>query len=616
MKYIKIGFVLAFLCSTLFAKEITINFQSTPIVDVIKFVAAKTKKNILINEAISGKVNFLSNKPIDDSELLPLLEHILMVKGYTLSKSSKGYIEIVRAARASKNVSLDDTTTIGMKMVILRPKYSKASVVLTKIKHLASQYAIITTDDAMGLILVSDYPQNIKKMEKLLQLFDIDSKRDIQRIELKHYSVKIAMQKLKTIFNATKDSYKDTIKLMADAYQNALWVSANIEDIKKAVTFIKDFDLHGEDATRMDTKILFLKNANVEDIVKTAQEIAKSKDINAPIKSVITSNKELNAIIISSTVKQINELTKLIKKIDIQRRQVFVKVNIYEVSDAAVENMGIKWGLGGGAVTGTTIATGQVNMGGSAFALPDVLAQNIDFGSLSKGLAIGATIDFLKNNGAATIISEPDILSINNVKSTIYVGKTQSILTSSSTGASTTDTTRNSYSREDIGLTLEITPQIADKDNVVLKILINAEDIDKSTTATDKPTTTKRKVDTTAIVQNEDSIIIGGLIRNTHSTNKTKVPLLGDIPFLGALFRSTTQNNDRVSTIMIVTPYIVTNSKDLKKVQTKLERMKALQRQMSQKIENNFEKLEKKKKKESVQKNQDPMRILNNASIY
>nr|MDA3908588.1 hypothetical protein [Sulfurimonas sp.] len=555
MKYIKIGLALAVIFSTLVAKEITINFQSTPIIDVIKFVATKTKKNILINEAISGNVNFLSNKPIDDSELLPLLEHILMVKGYTLSESSKGYIEIVRAATASKNVSLDSKSDIGMQMIILRPKHSKASVVSAKIKHLASQYALITTDDTMGLILVSDYPQNIKKMNKLLQLFDTDRKRDIQRIELKQYNVKIALPKLKSIFDATTDSYKDEIKLMEDEYQNAIWISANSEDIQKAVNFVKAFDLHGEDSAKMDTKILFLQNANVEDIVVTAQEIAKSKDTNSPIKSVITSNKELNAIIISSTVNQIKELTDLIKKLDIERRQVFVKVNIYEVSDSAVENMGIKWGLGGGGVIGDTIATAEVSMGGSAFALPKVLANNIDFGSVSKGVAIGATIDFLKTQGAATIISEPDLLSINNIKSTIYVGKTQSILTSDSTGSSTLDTTRNSYTREDIGLTLEITPQIADEDNVVLKIMINVEDIDKSTEGTDKPTTTKRKVDTSAIIQSEDSIIIGGLIRNTYSKNETKVPFFGDIPFLGGLFRSTSENNDKISTIMIVTPY-------------------------------------------------------------
>jgi type II secretory pathway component GspD/PulD (secretin) len=210
-------------------------------------------------------------------------------------------------------------------LIILRPKHSKASVVSAKIKHLASQYALITTDDTMGLILVSDYPQNIKKMNKLLQLFDTDRKRDIQRIELKQYNVKIALPKLKSIFDATTDSYKDEIKLMEDEYQNAIWISANSEDIQKAVNFVKAFDLHGEDSAKMDTKILFLQNANVEDIVVTAQEIAKSKDTNSPIKSVITSNKELNAIIISSTVNQIKELTDLIKKLDIERRQVFVR---------------------------------------------------------------------------------------------------------------------------------------------------------------------------------------------------------------------------------------------------------------------------------------------------
>ncbi len=601
MRFIKIGLVLGLLLSTLMAKEITLNFQNTPIVDVIKFVAAKTKKNILINESISGSVNFLSNEPIDDSELLPLLEHVLMVKGYALSTNKSGYLEIIRAATASKNVTFGEKSTVGMKMVILRPKYVKPSIVSAKIKHLASQYAVITTDDKMGLLLVSDYPKNIANMKKLLKLFDTDLKRELKRVVLKHYSAKIALPKIKSIFDATKDDYKDVVTLMSDAYQNAIWVSANSDDIEKAVAFVKSFDNDGEDLSSMQTKIIFLKNANVEDIVKTVQEIAKSKDINKPIKSVINSNKELNAVIINSTAKQIKELAGIVNKLDIERRQVFVKVSIYEVSNNSLENMGIKWGLSGGGASKTAIVTADVAMGGSSFVLPDTLTKNIDFGTHSQGVALGATIDFLKGQGAVDVISEPDLLSINNVKSTIYVGKTQSILTASSTGASTTDTTRNSYSREDIGLTLEITPQIADDDNVVLKILINVEDVDPSSGG-DKPTTTKRKVATTAIVQSEQSIILGGLIRNNHSISKTKVPLLGDIPFIGGLFRSTHEKHDKISTIMIVTPYIINNSRDLQAMQKKLRHIDMLREQMSDIMKANLERAEKQQKEKRALK--------------
>jgi general secretion pathway protein D len=616
MKFIKIGVVISLLlCSVVVAKEITINFQNTPVMDVVKFVATKTNKNILINEPISGNVNFISNLPIQESELISLLEHVLMVKGYALSPSAKGYYEIVRSATASKNVTLGDKSDVGMKMVILRPKNAKPSVIVDKIKHLASQYAIITHDDKMGILLVSDYPKNIKNMKRLLNLFDTQLKRELRRVELKNTNVKDAMTKLQAIFDATKDSYVDVVSLMSDEYQNALWVSANSEDMQRVLDFIDRYENNAKDLSIMSTKIVFLKNANVEDIVKTAQDIATSKDKDKPVKSVITSNKELNALVISSTVSQINELVELISQLDIERRQVFVKVQIYEVSQNALDQMGIKWGAGAGMAQDGIIATTNIAMGGSAFALPEALttAGALNLGEIDKAVAIGATIDFLQSSGAVDVISEPNLLSVNNVKSSIYVGKTQSILTSDATGSNSLDVTRNSYTREDIGLTLEITPQIADDDNVVLKILINIEDIDDSTEA-DRPTTTKRKVDTTAIVRNEDSILIGGLIRNSYSNSESKVPLLGDIPFLGGLFRHNTDSHDKIATIMSITPYIITSSKDLQEMQKKLNHLNLLKKQLSDKLKEEMQLELNKEKKNQI--NEDPLGLNSQKNDY
>ncbi|MEA1956660.1 MAG: secretin N-terminal domain-containing protein [Campylobacterota bacterium] len=597
MKFINVLLTLSLLLSlNATAKEIKINFHGTPIEDVIKFIAKKKKLNILVNERISGNVNFLSNKPIDEKELIPLLEHILMIKGYALSPSSEGYIEIVRAARASKEVSFNEKNTVGMDMVVLRPNYIKPSVVASKIKHLSSQYSLITYDDKMDLLLVSDYPRNIKNMKKLLKLFDTHLKRDLKRVEFTYYNVKTALPKLQSIFDTTKDDYNGEIKLISDDYQNAIWISANSDDMNKAVNFINSFDQQAKDIAKLQTKILFLKNANVEDIVKTAQEIAKSKDTNRPVKSVVTGNKELNALIISSTVNQIKELTKLIEQIDIQRKQVFIKVKIYEISQNSLDELGIKWGAAAGMAENQMIGTSTINMGGSSFVLPSLLTDNLELDKVDAGVALGATIDFLKGAGAVNVVSEPNMLSVNNLKSSLYVGKTQSIKTSDATGSSTTDTTRNTFSREDIGLTLEVTPQITDKDSVVLKIMINVEDVDQTSGAIlDQPTTTKRKIDTVAIVEDESSIIIGGLIRDNYSKTEAKVPLLGDVPFLGGLFRHTTESYDKISTIMVLTPYIVTSSKDLAVLQTKLNDINEIKKNMTEKMKNALGKINKEK---------------------
>jgi general secretion pathway protein D len=267
--------------------------------------------------------------------------------------------------------------------------------------------------------------------------------------------------------------------------------------------------------------------------------------------------------------------------------------------------MGIKWGLAGGYADDVSIATTSVNMGGSYFALPDVLSSNIALDAVNKGLAVGAVIDLIKGNGGVNTLSEPNLLCLNNIPSTLYVGKTQSILTSTATGNNAADITRNNYSREDIGLRLNITPQIADKDKVVLKVKAKIEDVDVSSNA-DRPTTTKREIDTTTIVQNGESVIIGGMLRNYESVTNTKVPFLGDIPFLGALFRSKNEVKDKISLVIIMTPYIVNSSLDLQKIQNKLEKLHMQKTELTAKmqyeldhIKSSLEKARKEKEKKN-----------------
>ncbi len=593
MKYTKI-FAILLLISTinLSAKKVTINFQNTPIMDVVKFVAKKFNKNILINQNISGTVNFISNKPIDEDELFALLEKVLEVKGYALSKSSKNYYEIVRATVASKEVQIGEENLAGMQIEILRPEFIKPSIASAKIKHLASPYAVITSDDKMNLLMVTDYPKKLLNIKKLLKLFDTNLKRDLEMITLNHYSVKIVLPKLKAMFKLVADQYKGKVELLGAEYQNAIWVSANTADMEKVIETIKFFDLQAKDNIKTNTKIIFLKNANAADIIKTVQTIAKSLDANNPIKTVVSSNKELNAIVLSSSRTQIAELENLITQIDIERRQVFVKVQIYEVSHNVVEKMGIKWGLAGGYAQDAAIATTNIDMGGASFVLPTALSSSISLDTVSKGLALGAAIELTRNKGGVNTLSEPNLLCLNNVKSSLYVGKTQSILTSNATGDNSGDITRNTYSREDIGLRLEITPQIADKDKVVLKVKSKIEDVDQSNANLDRPTTTKREIDTTTIVQNGESVIVGGLIRDYSSISKSKVPFLGDIPFLGGLFRSTNDVHDKISLLIIMTPYIVNNSLELQDVQKNLSQLNTLKVELARRIEKELDSLD------------------------
>ena len=284
----------------------------------------------------------------------------------------------------------------------------------------------------------------------------------------------------------------------------------------------------------------------------------------------------------------------LIKKLDKQRQQVFVQAKIIEVSDIRTNNLGVKYGLRGFETGGSGLGTFSSALNGdsnlsSVLSFDSIGSYGYDIATMKNGLLLGVTVNLLKQNKALDIVSEPSLLCINNKESSIYVGETKSIKTNSST----TDggTTNSAYSREDIGLTLKVKPRISNSNKVTLELTSILEDASQTQT-NDQPDTSKKEVKTTAIVNDGESVIIGGLIKNKIETTEDKVPLLGDIPLLGNLFKNDYEYNDKINLVVIVTPYIVPKSEDLTYIRNKLLDLKALEDNYTKGV---IEKLEEKR---------------------
>jgi len=224
-------------------------------------------------------------------------------------------------------------------------------------------------------------------------------------------------------------------------------------------------------------------------------------------------------------------------------------------------------------------------MGGPSIALSSQILSTIALSNLKEGLAIGAAISLLSEENAANLLSEPSLLCINNQESSIYVGKTEPIITQSTIGATTTDLTRNSYTRQDIGLMLKVKPRLSSDGKVSLSVEAKLEDI-LPQSQIGLPLTTKREIKTTAIVSNGEAVIVGGLIKDDDKSSANKVPFLGDIPFLGALFRYKESAKDKINLVIILTPYIVDKSTDLASLREKLNELDKIQNEYTKKMRN------------------------------
>jgi general secretion pathway protein D len=559
-------------------ERIELNIKDMEIRDFIKMVAKIDQKNILIPLNVRGKIDYISKKPILKRNVFGLLITILEEKGFTLIDTRKGFFMVERLSDASKQApAIRDYGTNLIHTSIIPIKNIDAVKLSVQVKYLLSRSGKLIVSNETNSIIITDFPENIKIIRKLIKKLDFRTNFVTRFVELKHVKVNDIYSQIKNITNSMFDQKidSDKISIFKNSATNSLIIVAKKSNIAIILEFIKKLDLPDK-ITKQNLHFVRLDNAGADEVAKIlTQVISKKVYPKNHKKASVSVDKELNSLVLISSDDEFDEFMKLIEQLDSERKQVFVKARIMEISENKADEIGLKYGIESGLANGSGLYTlGSTLNGGAALAAPSL---PISIPNLSKGLALGVSLSFLNQNGVANTLSEPSILCVNNKESTIYVGKTESILSQSTTGASTTDLTRNSYSREDIGLTMKIKPRISDDNKVILETETVLEDVDGASLV-GLPTTTKREVKTSAVVQNGESVIIGGLIRNKINTTVSKIPLLGDIPLLGGLFRYTKENSDKINLVIILTPYIVNKSSELTKLREDLEKLSKIEK--------------------------------------
>jgi len=344
----------------------------------------------------------------------------------------------------------------------------------------------------------------------------------------------------------------------------------SLKKIEKVVTSNKYIN-----NTNNITEIIPLINIEVkslESILKVLVSQRKYKDNHKPSIAIDEDN---NSIIIDGLEKEVNNLKQIVVKLDVLKSQVYVKAKIVELDDNLVEDIGLKYGILGGKVHSGGLYTFSSNLNGGKAIAMDTGLLGLKIPNVTSSLALGASLSLLNKTYALNIISEPSILCLNNKESSIYVGETVSIQTASTT----TDggTTKNSFKREDIGLILRVKPRITSNNKVILDINTIIEGIKNTNTTSFNPDTSKKEVKTSVIVNNGESVVIGGLIESKNEKSIEKIPMASDIPLIGELFKNRLQNSKNKNLIVIITPYIIPKDKDLTYVRNELSKLKSLE---------------------------------------
>ncbi len=627
---VAVGLILA-LSVQLHAEKVDLKFNNLNISDFIKMVAKVTGKNILIDGSIKGKINFVSNKPIEKSELIPLATSILETKRMTLVNKGSYYVVVKSNVAPGEGVAVTSHISQGdgtMKTVIFQLSNVNAAVIRTKIKPLLHRSAKIISFKKNNLLAITDYPHTLKSIKKIIDNIENRHSKQSEIVQLQNARVKDIYPNILNMSKALfpQDIISEKVSVMQDVSSNTIILVGKRDNIQKLERYIQQLDIKGE-SNFQKMHVIPLKNSNVEEMEKILSKIVpqmtgtSNTPTTTPVgkggkplpKAVIASDVERNALIVLATEEQYQNIYNTVQQLDIEKSQVYIQAKIVEVNTNLAENVGLKYGFNGGAITSNGLFSIAANAGAAPLALSSSLLgflnntttqfdnngnayttnnRAFEFSSgISKIFSLGATLDLLKQNGAAQILSKPSVLATNNKESSIYVGRTQSILTQAQQSTQGSSTVINNYSREDIGITLKVKPRLSSNNKVSLDIETTIEDIlPGSGTSADRPTTTKRSVKTSAIVNHAETIILGGLIKSSDGKSVSKVPILGDIPIIGRLFTSKGNSGSKVNVVIYITPYIIKKSSDLSTLRQHLDELESVQQQYNKII---FDQLEK-----------------------
>jgi len=605
-KLFKILLILFLSFNILNAQEetININFKNLKITDLIKITSKIINKNILITQKINGKVDFISNKPLKKSEIVNVLTYVLESKGYTLI-DNKGILRIVRINDASKYnmpvVSHSSSNSYQMITEIFPVFNENVDYVSSKIRHLLSKSAKLVTDKQSNSIIVTDFTANIKTIKNVIRLISRNNKKYIKTVKLKNINASTIIADLKSIAKTIYNEKiaKEKVDILLNKDTNSIMFVGKKSNVQYMVNYVKNMDKNGS-LVEKTVKVIYLKNAESKNIIKILTGVISNKKYKKQDdKPYVSSDEESNSIILMGQKQQLGYFEQLVKKLDVDRQQVYVKARIIEISDKKSREVGIKYGLAGAKQYTDGLASFAASLTKKAI-LPSIPAVSADVDGnyhTNDILALGVSLNLLNQNGAADIVSEPSLLCLNNKESSIYVGQTISVKTAKTNGTTST------FKREDIGLTLKVKPRISTGGKVLLDIETKIEDVTNPEGANDQPDTSKKELTTSAIVNDGESVILGGYTRNIHSNTVDKVPFFGDIPLLGALFRNKSTTDDKINLVIIITPYIVPKSKDLTFIRTKLSKLKALEDKYTQKVLEKLEDTKKVKEKKKIDKN-------------
>ena len=592
-----------------FADEsVSLNFVNADIASVIKTIGAHTGKTFIIDPRVTGTVNIISQTPVSKDIAYQILLSSLRVSGYAAIEE-RGVVKIVPEGDAKTSGTVIDRSTqiSGDRIVtqVFTLQNESAAQLAQVLRPLVAPNNFIGAYPGSNVLVIADYASNVNRIAKIISSIDVPTSADLQLIKLQYASAVDVANLLKSLMpetnaNPTNPGAPAKLSLGVEPRTNSLIVRAETPQIVARIkTLIAGLDI--PTAAGGNIHVVYLRNAEAVKVAETLRGlIAGSSGSSAaavapstlttttgtttgaapsPSPSSIQAYASTNSLVIVAPDHVYNSLRTVIDKLDARRAQVYVEALIVEVSASVASEFGIQWQDLSGLNRGGSQVIGGTNFGGTGTniigAAANISAVNsglnigivrgrINIPGVGEVLNLGALARAIEADQKGNVLSTPNILTLDNEEGKIVVGQNVPFVTGSFTQTANASTNPfQTIERKDIGLTLKVTPQVAEGGTVKLKAFLEVSSVVPTTTAVKSVDliTNKRSIENTVLVDDGQIVVIGGLIQDDTKNNESKVPLLGDIPFVGNLFKYQTKNRDKTNLMVFLRPYVLRDGK-------------------------------------------------------
>jgi general secretion pathway protein D len=580
-----------------------INLKNADINELVAQIAAITGKTFVVDPRVKGKVTVISNTSLDKQGVYELFLAVLRVHGFAAIETS-GIVRIQQQTLAKQSGSpLDEQNNIGGEEIVTRvipAQYVDSNELVKTLRPMIPQYGHIAAITDPNVVIISDHAENIVRLMHLIERIDVPGDEQVVMISLKDAwvgNVVELLQKLapEQIGNAAKGP--QTVQVIANERNNSIVLRGKSRPIAEVRKLVEELD---QPATSTGaTRVVYLSHADAKSVAEIVRSLVTeggggaaagaggAAPAAAPPGGInIQADEALNALVVRADPTTMAEILDIIDKLDVRRTQVLIEAAIVEISLDDSLNYGVDFA--GVDRSGTTVplistatspaianlvaALSAVGNTGepvpiaalSALSQPGVAVARLD----TNGFSFAAVISALATSSNANLLSTPSILTLDNEEAKILVG--QEVPFRTGTYTTTADGANNPFTtiqRQDVGITLTVTPHIHDGNSVRLEVAQEVSNLVLASVAVSTElsdvVTNKRTIQTTVLADDKQTIVLGGLIEDDLTDTVKKVPLLGDIPLLGKLFQNTEKKHTKRNLLVFLRPTVLRTPEDV-----------------------------------------------------